>query len=72
MSRPPSPDAARLQKLRAGLDELSLPTPPAGASPLEHGASAQFARSATELGAMLLAAEAASPAATSGELKGES
>ena len=57
----PSPDPARLRTLRATLDDLSLPTPPAGASPLAHGAYAQFARSATELSAMLLAAEAAPP-----------
>lgn len=57
----PAPDPARLRTLRAALDELSLPTPPAGASPLEHGAYAQFARGATELSAMLLAAQSAQP-----------
>jgi hypothetical protein len=57
----PAPDPSRLRTLRAALDELSLPTPPAGASPLEHSAYAQFARSATELSAMLLAAQSAQP-----------
>jgi hypothetical protein len=64
-----APDPARLRTLRAALDELSLPTPPAGASPLEHGAYAQFARGATELSAMLLAVQAAFPAAGSGKLQ---
>jgi len=53
------PDSGRLRSLRTALDELSLPTPPAGASPLEHSAYAQFTRCATELSAMLLAAQAA-------------
>jgi uncharacterized membrane protein YccC len=56
-----TPDPGRLRALRAALDELSLPTPPAGALPLEHSAYAQFARGATELSAMLLAARAAPP-----------
>jgi uncharacterized membrane protein YccC len=49
-------EPARLQELRTALDALAL-CAPAGATPLEHGAFGQFARCATELGAMLLAAE---------------
>ena len=58
------PDPARLAALRATLDTLAL-SPPAGATPLEHGAYGQFARGATELGAMLLAATA-TPAPVAG------
>lgn len=50
-------DRARLAALREDLDQLALRAP-AGASPLELSAYGQFARGATELGAMLLAAEA--------------
>lgn len=50
-------DHARLAALRETLDRLSLHAP-AGAGALEHSAFAQFARGATELSAMLLAAEA--------------
>jgi uncharacterized membrane protein YccC len=53
------PDAARLATLREALNEIALPPPPAEATPLEHSAAAQFARCATELSAMLLAAQAA-------------
>ena len=52
-------DEALVLLAQGSLDELSLPTPPAGASPLEHSAYAQFARGATELSAMLLAAQPA-------------
>ncbi len=51
--------AGRMAALRGALDELVLPTPPPGATPLEHSAYSQFARCATELSAMLLAAQAA-------------
>ncbi|MEJ1971686.1 MAG: FUSC family protein [Lacunisphaera sp.] len=57
-----SPDAAGFAQLRARLDALSLPVIPATAGPeakIRHGAYAQFARCATELGAMLLAAQPA-------------
>lgn len=47
-----------MKELRTTLDNLVLPTPPAGAPPLEHSAYSQFARCATELSAMLLAAQA--------------
>ncbi|MDI1334990.1 MAG: FUSC family protein [Lacunisphaera sp.] len=50
-------DHARLAALRETLDQLSLRTA-VEATPLEHSAYAQFARGATELSAMLLAAEA--------------
>ena len=50
-------DAARLAELRTALDGLSLNSPP-GASPLEHSVFSQFARGATELSAMVLAAQA--------------
>lgn len=49
-------DPTRLAALRGALDQLTLRAP-AGATPLELGAYAQFARGATELSAMLLAAE---------------
>ena len=52
------PDAGRLAALRQDLDQLPLPEP-AGATPLEHSAGRQFARCATELSAMLFAAQAA-------------
>lgn len=51
-------DAARLAALRTALDNLSLRSPP-GATPLEHSVYSQFARGATELSAMVLAAQAA-------------
>lgn len=54
---------AQLAALRGALDALSLQAP-GDAGPLEHSAHGQFARGATELSAMLLAAEAAAvPAA---------
>ncbi len=52
-------DAARLDALRTALNEVTLSTPAVEASPLEHSASRQFVRCATELSAMLLAAQAA-------------
>jgi uncharacterized membrane protein YccC len=51
--------AGQMAALRATLDGLSLPAAPHSASPLEHSAYSQFARCATELSAMLLAAQAA-------------
>lgn len=51
-------DAARLAALRSTLDSLALHSPP-GATPLEHSVYSQFARGATELSAMVLAAQAA-------------
>ncbi|MBL9218966.1 MAG: FUSC family protein [Opitutaceae bacterium] len=48
--------AAALARLRTALDEIAFPLPPPGASALEHSASTQFARCATELSAMLLEA----------------
>ena len=56
-------DGARLTALRAALDTLALSSPP-GATPLEHSAYGQFARCATELSAMLLAAQAAQAEST--------
>ena len=53
------PDAAQITALRTALNELALPVPPADATPLEHSANGQFARCATALSAMLLAAQAA-------------
>jgi uncharacterized membrane protein YccC len=51
-------DPVRLAALRAALDSLALHSPP-GATPLEHSVYSQFARGATELSAMVLAAQAA-------------
>jgi uncharacterized membrane protein YccC len=51
--------SGQMAALRAALDSLALPTPPVTAPPLEHSAYSQFARCATELSAMLLAAQAA-------------
>jgi uncharacterized membrane protein YccC len=51
------PDPARLAALRSALDTLALGSRPGG-GPLEHSAYSQFARCATELSAMLLAAQA--------------
>jgi hypothetical protein len=51
--------SGQMAGLRAALDSLTLPTPPVTAPPLEHSAYSQFARCATELSAMLLAAQAA-------------
>ncbi|MBN8481159.1 MAG: acetyl-CoA hydrolase [Xanthomonadales bacterium] len=45
-----------LARLRTALDGIAFPLPPPGASALEHSASTQFARCATELSAMLLEA----------------
>ncbi|SDR66943.1 FUSC family protein [Opitutus sp. GAS368] len=56
-------DVALLTALRTALDALALSSPPA-ASPLEHSAYGQFARCATELSAMLLAAQAAQAEST--------
>lgn len=56
------PDAERFSWLRVQLNELTLPATGTGTSPadrLEHSASTQFARGATELSAMLLAAQPA-------------
>ena len=57
-----SPDAAAFAQVRAQLDEISLPVVAATAgaeAQLRHGAFTQFARCATELSAMLLAAQPA-------------
>lgn len=51
-------DDARLAALREALASLTLHSP-LGATPLEHSVYSQFARGATELSAMLLAAQAA-------------
>ena len=56
-------DVARLTALRTALDTLAL-TPSAGATPLAHSAYGQFARGATELSAMVLAAQAAQAEST--------
>jgi uncharacterized membrane protein YccC len=51
--------SGQMAALRSALDSLVLPTPAITAAPLEHSAYSQFARCATELSAMLLAAQAA-------------
>ena len=53
-----APDAVRFGRQRAAFDSLTLRAP-AGATALEQSAYGQFARCATELSAMLLAASAA-------------
>ena len=55
--------AADAEQPVAALDALALNSPP-DATPLEHGAYGQFARCATELSAMLLAAQAAQAEST--------
>lgn len=50
----PSSAAPDLARWRAALDGIAFPPPPPNASSLEHSASRQFARCATELSAMLL------------------
>ncbi|HKB56357.1 MAG TPA: FUSC family protein [Lacunisphaera sp.] len=58
-------DADRIRALRHALDQLALPAPnAAGATPLEHSVYSQFARCATELSAMLLAAQSTIAAST--------
>ena len=50
----PTSDAPGLARWRAALDGIAFPPPAPNASSLEHSASRQFARCATELSAMLL------------------
>ncbi len=55
-----SPDPARFEELRRQLDAITLPAGSVAADPeaqIRHNAYTQFARCATELGAMLLAAQ---------------